>query len=167
MNNINKYVIKVENKQPVNHPITYSNFLQVFPTCPVQNIPTNDVIGRYGYEVFVVKQPPTSSRFEHPAVLSKYINVNNVWTHEWELPPFTEEEKQEKIQMELNMFRQVCITRLESTDWTQSDTSLSEQEKAAWASYRDQLNNLLEQTTDPFGIKWPVPPKPLIPPRPQ
>ena len=77
MNNTDHFVIKVENNQFVNHPVTYSNFLLLFPDCPVQDIPTNDVISSYGYEVFVITPRP---EFEW----GTYIKQDDgTWTNTW------------------------------------------------------------------------------------
>jgi hypothetical protein len=50
-------------------------------------------------------------------------------------------------------------TRLVECDWTQlSDSPLSEQDKTAWADYRNQLRDLPQNTVDPDEISWPVKP---------
>jgi hypothetical protein len=48
--------------------------------------------------------------------------------------------------------------RLKSTDWTQySDSPLSDTDKAAYVTYRQQLRDITTQS-DPFNITWPVEP---------
>jgi hypothetical protein len=49
--------------------------------------------------------------------------------------------------------------RLAACDWTQvDDAPLSNVQKAAWASYRQQLRELPQAQGDPFNIVWPVEP---------
>ncbi len=74
MSDTDKLVIKVENGQAINHPLTYSNFLLLFPDCPVEEIPTNEVISQYEYNVFVhTKYQP-----------GPYIQQEDgVWTNTW------------------------------------------------------------------------------------
>ena len=73
----NKFVIKIENGQPVNHPLTYSNFLALFPECQAQENPTNEVISPYGYEVFENTEYPIYE-------LGPYIQKENgTWTNTW------------------------------------------------------------------------------------
>jgi hypothetical protein len=49
--------------------------------------------------------------------------------------------------------------RLAATDWTQLlDTHLSQDAKASWSSYRQELRDLPDELTDPFNIEWPTPP---------
>ena len=48
---------------------------------------------------------------------------------------------------------------LNGCDWTQlPDTALTADQKAAWASYRQQLRDWPETITDPFAPSWPTPP---------
>ncbi len=73
----NQYVIQIENGTTVNHPLTYSNFLLLFPNCPVQETPTNDVISSYGYEVFTQTPMPMFD-------LGPYIKKEDgTWTNTW------------------------------------------------------------------------------------
>jgi hypothetical protein len=77
MSDTNNLVIKVENGQSINHPVTYSNFLLLFPDCLVQDTPTNEVISIYGYEVF---SPTPYPQFES----GSYIKQNDGrWTNTW------------------------------------------------------------------------------------
>lgn len=45
------------------------------------------------------------------------------------------------------------------TDWTQmADVSLTTEQKAAWASYRQELRDLPAQTGFPWEVVWPSKP---------
>ena len=49
--------------------------------------------------------------------------------------------------------------KLSASDWTQvSDAPLTEDEKTSWRTYRQQLRDLLEVTTDPANPIWPSKP---------
>lgn len=49
--------------------------------------------------------------------------------------------------------------RLSKSDWTQlPDAPLSDDEKQAWAAYRDSLRNITEEFSEPEDVKWPVSP---------
>lgn len=77
MNDTERLVIQIQDGQPINHPLTYSNFLLLFPDCPIQETPTNDVISPYGYEVFVNTPRPTFD-------LGPYVkNDDGSWTNTW------------------------------------------------------------------------------------
>jgi len=48
---------------------------------------------------------------------------------------------------------------LQSSDWTQlSDSPLDAGQKAAWASYRQELRNVPQQQVEPETIIWPTQP---------
>jgi hypothetical protein len=48
---------------------------------------------------------------------------------------------------------------LTETDWTQlADAPLSEEQKAAWSQYRQDLRNLTAQATFPWQVQWPTKP---------
>jgi len=77
MSDTNKLVIKVEIGNIINHPVTYSNFLLLFPECPIEETPTNEVVEQYGYNVFMHTPHP---EFE----FGSYIKQDNgTWTNTW------------------------------------------------------------------------------------
>jgi hypothetical protein len=48
---------------------------------------------------------------------------------------------------------------LKNSDWTQlSDVSLTDEEKADWASYRQQLRDITKNFRMPNEVKWPESP---------
>lgn len=77
MSDIDKFVVKIENGNVVDGPIPYSNFLELFPNCVVQEIPTNEVIAEYGYNVYIYTLYPTYK-------LGPYIQKEDgTWTNTW------------------------------------------------------------------------------------
>jgi hypothetical protein len=75
-----KLVIQIENGNIINHPVTYSNFLLLFPECPIEETPTNEVVEQYGYNVFIRTPPPTPPRF----ISGNYIQKEDgTWTNTW------------------------------------------------------------------------------------
>ncbi len=49
--------------------------------------------------------------------------------------------------------------RLTACDWTQlADAPLTEEQRAAWATYRQELRDVPEQEGFPRRIAWPTPP---------
>ena len=50
---------------------------------------------------------------------------------------------------------------LASSDWSQlSDAPLSSSKKTDWATYRQALRDLPENTEDPKEVTWPLQPQP-------
>jgi hypothetical protein len=86
-----KFVIRVENGQPVDHPITIENFRQAFPHLDENNLPPEfaefnrpgrPVLGPY--ETFTAEE-------------STYQLVNGVWSDVWSIGQITEQQKAGKI----------------------------------------------------------------------
>ena len=49
--------------------------------------------------------------------------------------------------------------RLAATDWTQmNDSPLSQANRTAWSSYRQELRDLPDEVTDPTQVEWPLDP---------
>lgn len=54
---------------------------------------------------------------------------------------------------------------LSSCDWTQlldAQALMSDDTKAAWATYRSELRSVPQNNDDPFSIEWPVAPNEVI-----
>jgi len=159
------FVIKVENRIATEHPLTYENFLLLFPACPRQDTPTNEVIGPYGYEVFVHTSQPTPSKYENTPVSGPYVFDNDVWTNTWLSVPMTEEEIQQVNDLKWWEVRTQRNGYLRLSDWTQlPDSQLSDVDKESWRQYRQQLRDVTSTTLDPFEVILPTPPTPF--PRP-
>lgn len=50
--------------------------------------------------------------------------------------------------------------RLDASDQMMApDRGLTDEQRAAWAAYRQALRDLPSSTTDPWAVVWPVPPQ--------
>lgn len=59
-----------------------------------------------------------------------------------------------------DMLRKIRDGLLDRSDWTQlADSSLSSADKTAWATYRQQLRDLPENTVDPENPTFPEVPE--------
>jgi hypothetical protein len=62
-------------------------------------------------------------------------------------------------EQDMNSLRAERNTRLSACDWTQlPDSPLSVEDKALWATYRQNLRDLPENTLDPLNPEWPEQP---------
>lgn len=63
----------------------------------------------------------------------------------------------------IDLTREIRNERLKECDWTQAaDSPLSDTKKAEWATYRQQLRDMMTSVTNEteFGsIVWPTPPQ--------
>jgi hypothetical protein len=159
--NNEKFVVKVENRNAVGNPLYYENFLAIFPDCPRQDTPTNDIIGPYGYEVFMFTEQPTVGRYEK-TISSSYIFQDNTWTNFWQTVPMTPEEIQKKQEYQWKLVRQKRTSFLRNSDWTRVlDVALSNSDVELWETYRQQLRDIPEMYSDPLDVVFPDPPYPF------
>lgn len=154
-------VIKEENGQPVNYPLTYSNFRMLFPQTSFPELPDNSFLVDYGYKVFKHTNQPPIPQFENcaegPIVWSVELDA---YTNTYVLTPYTPEQmaaansaQMAALTMQRNMLLYQC-------DWTQlPDVPLTPEKVEEWRTYRQQLRDYMDTVTDPFNPPaWPVPP---------
>lgn len=84
-------VIKVENNQPVGHPIVFENFSMIYPGTDYNNLPE-------GYAKFVRIERPLAGLFEKVSDNPEYVWGNGVIVDKWTVTPFTAEEKSQRIE---------------------------------------------------------------------
>ena len=82
----------------------------------------------------------------------------------WRFDPSTKEIldriKRPKPERDMARLRTKRNSLLTSSDWTQStDTQLSDEDKASWATYRQELRDLPSNTVDPTNPSWPDAPE--------
>jgi hypothetical protein len=72
---------------------------------------------------------------------------------DWVTTPIPDEVFWERLREQRNF-------RLSSSDWSQlPDAPLTSTEKTAWATYRQELRDLPENTEDPKNVTWPLQPE--------
>lgn len=155
-------VIKVDNGQPVNFPLTYSNFRMLFPQTSFPDLPDNSFLVDFGYMVFKYTEQPPIPQFENctdgPIV---WDAAKDAYTNTYVFTPFTPEQMQQAQTNALNSLRQQRDRKLYACDWTQlPDVPLTPTQVAAWRVYRQELRDYMDSVTDPFNPPaWPVPPQ--------
>jgi len=78
--------------------------------------------------------------------------VNGAWIMGWTVRDMTQEEL-DRVGTSVRLERNV---RLADCDWTQlADAPLTTEEKAAWATYRQDLRDISDQSGFPTDITWP------------
>lgn len=154
-------VIKVENGEPVNYPLTYSNFRMLFPQTSFPELPDNSFLVDFGYKVFKYLPTPAPVQFENtvagPTVWDAGLDA---YTNSWVQVPFTPEEMEQARQDALSGIRYQRDKKLYACDWTQlQDAPLTPAQVSDWQDYRQQLRDYMDTVTDPFNPPaWPTPP---------
>jgi Phage tail assembly chaperone protein len=114
---------------------------------------SNTIVSKFIKEKYPDQTPsPTQIYVPCPSLLvdsfSKDDNGNWIFT--------TSQDLEIMYWNKLREDRNALLTR---SDWTQfSDSPLTLEQKAAWATYRQQLRDLPANTPDPSQVTWPTPP---------
>lgn len=101
-----KLFIQIQNDQPIDHPITEENLLQLFPDFDLNSLPE-------GWTVFERVEAPIPGVYEVPEHLG-YVWDGNVVKDHWNLRSMTEEEKLHKQ----NSVKRAWIESNISKTWT-------------------------------------------------
>ena len=81
-------IIKIQNGQPIDHPILLENFQQAFPNIDINNLPSD-------FAVFQRVQPPQLGVYEKNQYC-RYELVDGVYKDVWYCDQMSEQEKIEK-----------------------------------------------------------------------
>ena len=97
---------------------------------------------------------------EKLASVAPYIEENTVYTIAVE--PLTNSEIEANTESQWAKIRSQRNSLLQSCDWTQlPDVPFVEQARQEWATYRQALRDVTNQT-DPYNIVWPVTPNDAV-----
>jgi len=126
-------------------------------TITVYDTETGEIEGTFkrshGEWDFDVLLEPGQSWVSGEVDAEKYLIVDGVPV---DRPPPSEEEEIAEAWVRLRGRRDLLLGK---TDWTQVPDAPVDQ--AAWATYRQALRDLPEQTEDPRDVVWPEPPAPI------
>lgn len=86
------------------------------------------------------------------------ILVDGNWTQVWVVSDAAPEEIEQRLDWQWSTVREERNRKLSDCDWTQlPDAPVSNIEAQEWATYRQALRDITDQT-DPFNITWPQEP---------
>ena len=110
------------------------------------------------YSVFPCSptQKPAYDLATHKVVEGTPAQVNGAWLQVWSVVPLTGEEITERTTDKASTVRNQRNVLLAECDWTQlSDAQV---DAAAWATYRQALRDITEQSGFPWSVLWPTKP---------
>jgi hypothetical protein len=150
--------IKLENGQPIGHPIVEQNFRLLFPNLSFAWPFLAEDIEPFGFGIYDFSSPLECGLFEKVTELSPVKDEYGIWRQTWAVEPMNEEEVAARTEQEWMNVRGQRGFRLAMCDWTQlPDAPLTNVQTANWATYRQSLRDITTQS-DPFNILWPVSP---------
>ena len=147
--------IKLENGQPVGHPILEENFRLLFPNANLSLPFVAEEVEPLGFGLYDFSSQPDIGTFEKAVEVTPVKGECGRWLQTWAIEPMTEEEVAARTEQEWGAVRYQRNFRLSRCDWTQLPDAPVD--AATWTTYRQALRDVTEQT-DPFNITWPTPP---------
>jgi hypothetical protein len=154
-------IIKLnEQGKPTGFPLLEDNFKQIFSNVVFPKILSPHDVEPYGYGMYEFTQQPTlTNRYDKLVEGEPIRDEQGYWRQQWLVVEQTAEEKIEtdkRKRIEIKIKRNQQLT---FTDWTRlDDVSLTVEQRAAWAVYRQQLRDITDQAGFPWEITWPKPP---------
>lgn len=146
----------LKNNQIEKYPYSIDNLKKDNPDTSFPESLSTERLADFGvYSVIPSEAPSVDYTKNVKEVLP--IFKDNKWIQAWKIENASESEKTERLDMAWSELRYNRNMLLSNSDWTQlDDTSVN---KTAWASYRQDLRNLPQNTTDPFNPIWPQKPE--------
>ena len=99
---------------------------------------------------------PHNEDTEKLVTCAPYVENDRVYVVRVE--PISQADTDAKNQLKADEVRTERNQKLAESDWTQLPDAKTAVDTEAWATYRQQLRNITEQTGFPWNIEWPVRP---------
>jgi len=150
--------IKIENGQPVGHPLVAQNMWYLFPDFNWNRVITSDMVSELGYSIYEFTQMPQPTRYKKVIEVTPELNSSNgIYYQKWQIVDMTDEEKTAVDNTQNVIARKDRNLRLQQTDWVLlPDSPLTESQKQNFILYRQQLRDIPEQSGFPWDISWPI-----------
>lgn len=126
--------------------------------------PTDEYLAWAGYYEFIDAQDPVYDQNTHklstPEVSDFIVNsVTKTVTRQKTAVALSSAELEELRSQRLSQIRDIRNQRLADSDWTQA-ADISESVRTEWATYRQNLRDLILSVGDPLQFNsWPTPPR--------
>ena len=153
------YVLVSEANEVLEYPVTPAVLQQRYPYTSFTNPLNPEDLVEFG--VVQVTQSPQPAHDETVEYLQETtpVFVNDTFSQQWAVVPYSEEYLSTAESRQAVSVRLSRDEALKASDWTQlADSPLSDADKAAWATYRQELRDITEQEGFPNDITWPVSP---------
>jgi hypothetical protein len=139
--------IKLANGQPEAYSI--GQLKKDNPNTSFPKSPSEALLASYGVYPYTVQDRPTVDYLTQTVTPAALTQVNGAWTQGWEVSNLSAEDAGRNIRTHRDSL-------LQETDWMAlSDNTMS----PAWATYRQALRDVTEQSGFPFSVTWPTAPE--------
>jgi hypothetical protein len=141
--------IKLNNGVVDKYPYPIHQLKMDNPNVSFPAIPPVDLLSEWGVFPVTVAQIPAYDPLLQVIRKDAPQNVNGAWLVPWVVEQIPQDAAERNIRDERNQM-------LSESDWTQvADAPV---DKAAWATYRQELRDITDQAGFPYNVVWPIPP---------
>lgn len=117
---------------------------------------TPEIANELGADIVIEGPQPTLTRYQ-TAAMQGAVEINGQWFTNWVAVDMDEEARQAADKRQADVVRTDRTVRLASSDWTQ--VADSPVDKTSWATYRQALRDITDQTGFPWEVIWPTKPE--------
>lgn len=152
-------LIKLENNKPIGHPIVENNFKQLFTNISFPQYLTPESVEGTGFGMYEFSQVPAAEKYQKVIEVDPIKDEQGFWRQTWSIVDMNDEEKAVEDERKANEVRVQRDFLLMQCDWTQlDDAPITNAKKLEWATYRQALRDIPEQTGFPWDVNFPQKP---------
>lgn len=131
-----------------------SEFRALFPNTSLPQL-TQDVLESLGAEVVFEGAQAQPTRYQ-VAYRDGVEQISGKWYTKYSVADMDAEAIAAVDEAQAKSVREQRNQKLKECDWTQlADAALTDEEKTAWATYRQALRDVPSQVGFPFDVVWP------------
>lgn len=147
---------KVKDNKIEKYPVTFMEIRLEFPTVSFPENPTNNDLLGFGYAIVIETVRPLDTNTARVIETTPTLNDNGQWYQTYTYTEFNSNELAEKLNEISQDIRDNRNRMLIESDWTQLPDSPVD--KIIWATYRQSLRDIPQQSTFPTQVDWPTKP---------
>ena len=152
-------LIRLENGQPVGHPVLEETFRALYPEMLFPPLLTPEITEPLGFGLFdFTHAPALDDPYDKLVEAPPARDAAGIWRQLWQIVPMTEAERAAADENAANSVRHARDLKLRESDFSQLADAPTWVDRAAWAAYRQVLRDLPIQQGFPWQITWPTPP---------
>jgi hypothetical protein len=147
---------KILNEQIYTYPYPYEDLKRDNPYTSFPLVPVPSDLAEYGV-VVVESVPKPADTLTTTVNETLPVKENGTWKQSWIVEPATQQEIDSRLAAQALRVRSQRNGLLSQSDWTQVlDAPVDQQ---AWATYRQTLRDITQQSGFPVQVTWPQQPE--------
>ena len=152
--------VKVNNDQAEIYPYTIGMLRKDNPNTSFPKNLSDELLAEYGMYRVESGTPPEFNEITQQLIQDALPTlIDSKWVINWAVVDKDQDQIDRDTQAKAETVRPQRNGLLLKSDWTQlADAPLTADQKTAWATYRQALRDITEQTSFPINITWPESP---------